>query len=174
MNGAKCDGDETITGGRVIACLSQCFDGGRKIAVQGDTATCGKCKGVFPIAASGYRATDHGRPMILDGDKVYCSCGANHVTTSGKPRVWYGHESNALLSSSVSQDEWSPSSDGSRAYDEQFVLCDARSGEPLAGWRYRILSGSGRVIEGTTDALGRTQRIAGSGPETLRLHVEGA
>ena len=45
-----------------------------------------------------------------------------------------------------------------KRFDEQFVLQD-REGRALANVRYQIDTGEGKIISGTTDAAGKTQRV---------------
>jgi type VI secretion system secreted protein VgrG len=55
-------------------------------------------------------------------------------------------------------------------YDEQFVLRDKISGEPLAGAPYHIKDPSGNVIAtGTTDASGATSRVTTRDPKQLEV-----
>lgn len=59
----------------------------------------------------------------------------------------------------------------SAASDEQYVLCDERSGRPLARVRYRICTTSGQVFSGVTDFEGNTQRVTTRHAEKIRLEV---
>ena len=56
-------------------------------------------------------------------------------------------------------------------YNEAFVILDEETKQPMAHVRYRLESGSGVVVEGITDALGRTQRIFTPKIEELTLHL---
>ena len=56
-------------------------------------------------------------------------------------------------------------------YDEQYML-KGSDGKALAGVRYRIVMDRGRVITGTTDTIGRTERITTDGMENLKLQLE--
>jgi type VI secretion system secreted protein VgrG len=56
-------------------------------------------------------------------------------------------------------------------YNEAFVVLDEKTKEPMAHVRYRLESASGVVVEGITDALGRTQRIFTAKREELTLHL---
>ncbi|MFP3663349.1 PAAR domain-containing protein, partial [Burkholderia sp. SIMBA_043] len=53
------DGDPTTTGGFVIAVTSTMFDNGKHVAIDGDEATCGDCKGTFKIFGSAQRMSCH-------------------------------------------------------------------------------------------------------------------
>lgn len=56
-------------------------------------------------------------------------------------------------------------------YNEAFVVMNEETKQPMAHVRYRLESASGVVIEGVTDALGRTQRIFTAKREELTLHL---
>ena len=56
-------------------------------------------------------------------------------------------------------------------YNEAFVVMNEETKQPMAHVRYRLESASGVVVEGITDALGRTQRIFTSKREELTLHL---
>ncbi len=77
-----CNRDETTTGGHVIAKASTMFDGERRIALDREMATCGRCPGEHPIQGTGTEMDEDGRASVLDGDQVLCPCGANHVKAS--------------------------------------------------------------------------------------------
>jgi len=57
-------------------------------------------------------------------------------------------------------------------FDEHFVILDAATGAPLAGQRYRLETESRKVIEGMTDANGKTERITSSQAESVTLVLE--
>ena len=57
-------------------------------------------------------------------------------------------------------------------YDEQFTLKDS-DGRTLANIRYRIVTGKGRVVTGTTNAIGETERIETDRTEILTLYTAG-
>jgi len=55
-------------------------------------------------------------------------------------------------------------------FDEQFVLRDKESGQPLAGAPYRILNGAGAVVSvGVTNEGGQTDRVRFSRAEKLKV-----
>lgn len=56
-------------------------------------------------------------------------------------------------------------------YNEAFVIMDEETKQPMAHVRYRLESASGVVVEGVTDASGRTQRIFTPKIEELILHL---
>jgi type VI secretion system VgrG family protein len=56
-------------------------------------------------------------------------------------------------------------------YNEAFVVVDEQTKKPLAHVKYRLESESGLVIEGITDAAGRTERVFSKKREKLTLHL---
>ncbi len=56
------------------------------------------------------------------------------------------------------------------SYDDAFILLN-RAGKPVADRSYRITLGSGRIVEGKTDAEGRTQLVSSKAAETLKLDI---
>lgn len=81
-------GDPTTTRGFVMAYSSTFHDDGKKIALSGDEATCGNCKGVFKIYGSGKGISEAGRDAVLDGDPVLCPCGKNRVIVGDNPGIF--------------------------------------------------------------------------------------
>ncbi|MEC5343203.1 PAAR domain-containing protein [Brenneria populi] len=67
-----CLGDKT-TYGRIVSASSSWFEGSKAIALSGDKAWCGKCKGTFPIVgtAEGWGET---QLFVATGDRVACGC----------------------------------------------------------------------------------------------------
>ncbi|WP_153074093.1 PAAR domain-containing protein [Paraburkholderia bonniea] len=74
-------GDPTTTGGIVIALTATMFEESRRLALHGDEATCGTCKGSFRIFGTADHMSENGRAMVQHGDKVMCPCGKNRVLT---------------------------------------------------------------------------------------------
>lgn len=78
-----CYGDRTTTGGRVLVASSTIDDDGRKVALLGDQATCGRCsRGPWPILGTGQRVNGAPRPVAVQGDLVQCPCGMNRLVAS--------------------------------------------------------------------------------------------
>lgn len=76
---AVCNGDRTTTGGMVVAVAATMSDHGRKIALDGERATCGTCEGAFRMVSSCTNMSEKGRAIVLDGDAVLCPCQRNRV-----------------------------------------------------------------------------------------------
>ncbi len=77
-----CHGDETTTRGKVVAFSATIHDDHRKIALHGDQATCGNCKGLWNIVGTGEGMGENGRLAVINGDHVLCPCGRNRVIAS--------------------------------------------------------------------------------------------
>ncbi|WP_254606808.1 hypothetical protein [Burkholderia contaminans] len=60
---------------------------------------------------------------------------------------------------------------GGAECDEQYVLKNEKTGQPLVGVPYRIHTSSGRVFSGMTDSAGHTQRVATRYAEKLRIEI---
>ncbi|WP_082508434.1 PAAR domain-containing protein [Burkholderia sp. Leaf177] len=91
-------GDPTTTRGFVIAYSSTMHDNGRKLALHGDEATCGNCKGSFKIFGSGKGMSEKGRDVVVDGDLVLCPCEKNRAIASADAGVFLhsDHDSKVL------------------------------------------------------------------------------
>jgi hypothetical protein len=95
-------GDPTTTRGFVMAYSSTFHDDGKKIALSGDEATCGNCKGAFKIYGTGKGISEKGRDAVLDGDPVLCPCGKNRVIVGDNPGIFLTtNEGSAVAKSAV-------------------------------------------------------------------------
>ena len=65
-------GDKTTHGGKVICAQPDFKALGKAVAVEGDLATCPKCKGIFPIQSASSERHHSGRSVAYDGDKTAC------------------------------------------------------------------------------------------------------
>ncbi|WNC92484.1 PAAR domain-containing protein [Paraburkholderia sp. FT54] len=157
-------GDETTTRGKVLAFTATIHDDGRKIALHGDQATCGNCKGLWKIIGTGEGAGENGRAAVINGDHVLCPCGKN--------RVFAGADAGMFLHIDTGTASAAPHKAAPvEQYDEQFTLLDDAR-RPLAHVRYRIVVDGKRMITGTTSANGQTERVATHGASSLQLQLE--
>ncbi|MFC0693445.1 PAAR domain-containing protein [Paraburkholderia humisilvae] len=162
-------GDPTTTGGFVIALTSTLYDGVKQLALNGDEATCGNCKGRFKIFGTGTGMSEGTRLVVIDGDLVLCPCNRNRVIVGKDPGIFL--DVDAAAATCNPNTAATTSSIPGQIHDEQFTLRDRRTNLPLANVRYRIRSVSGEVAKGRTDAIGRTARIKCSSPEQLILEI---
>lgn len=165
------NGDPTTTRGFVIAHSSTIFDDGRQVALSGDEATCGNCKGVFKIFGTGDSMTEKTRSVVVEGDRVLCPCGKNKVFVGSNPGIFLEVDSgNSAQSSGAAS--FASSSALASVFDQQVILRSRSTGKPLAGVRYRARSASGRIFEGMTDTSGRTERIKTNAAESLHFEIK--
>jgi uncharacterized Zn-binding protein involved in type VI secretion len=143
--------DHTTTGGRVLGgSADQYAEDGRPFALDGDKATCGNCKGLWPILGSAHDWMDQGRSMVKDLDPVHCPCGQNRVFASGNSPFDYetGGSSEPIQQSAPKQ-----------TYDEQVKVRASRGS--LEGYPYLIEQADGQTICGRVDSSGLLPRIYG-------------
>lgn len=160
MNGFMIrDGDPTTTGGRVVACTSTMFEDGKRLALHGDKATCGNCKGAFHIVGSGTDCTEDGRAAVLHGDPVLCPCGKNKVLTGANAGCYVESGWLSGAASTAAARAVRISATGSCTYNDRFVLRDC-DGHPLAFSAYSIRREEGHYEYGETDAAGRTHLLS--------------
>jgi type VI secretion system secreted protein VgrG len=57
-------------------------------------------------------------------------------------------------------------------YDEQFVVKDEHSGEPLAYTAYRLVTDDGDTFHGVTNAQGQTERIAHAKNKKIKIYFD--
>lgn len=161
------DRDATTTGGSVIALKATIHHKGKKIALRGEHATCGNCKGSWPVYGTGDRMCNRGTPVVLDGDSVLCPCGKNRVIADPETTCFV-HKTRSAHGTMASLSRVTPPL---AQYDEQFTLLD-EARRPLANVRYGIVANGGRVIAGLTDANGKTERVVTRSASNLKLQLE--
>ena len=167
------DSDSTTTGGFVIAVTSTIFDNGKRIALDGDEATCGNCNGAFKIFGSATRMSCHGRRVVLNGDPVLCPCGQNKVIAGGDSRIFYEADSGTSRQVAATREARSPTSPTQSAapsgYDEKLVCTTRKS--ILVGYPYHIETADGRTYNGRLDPSGELPRIdTGNKPDEYTVY----
>ncbi len=146
--------DKTTTGGCILGPSSDWYnEDGRAFALAEDLATCGNCKGSWPVGGMAHDVMHKGRSFVKDLAPVYCPCGKNRVFASGSSPFFYSENDEPTSTQS---------SVASTAYDQQFVLRDG-AGKPLANTYYTIASASGDMSHGETDSQGLTERYTPTG-----------
>jgi hypothetical protein len=164
-------GDPTTTRGFVIAYSSTIFDDGRQVALSGDEATCGNCKGAFKIFGTGDGMTEKTRSVVVEGDRVLCPCGKNKVIVGSNPGIFLeveGANSSPQGTSATSLDN---SSALASVFDEEYVLRDRTTGRPLAGVAYRVIAGSSVIAQGITNSAGATRRVRTQSAQRITIEV---
>jgi uncharacterized Zn-binding protein involved in type VI secretion len=169
------NGDPTTTGGIVIAGTASIFVNNKHIALDGDKATCGNCEGKFPIAGSAVSVVGRGRAVAVEGDAVLCPCGQNLLVAGNDCTFFIGGGSPGSANpfakySAFTPTRYVPASD---IHNDQFVIRDVRTKQPLSNVRYWIKDRSGNVLaSGVSDRFGCTVRVRTERAQTLKLVIE--
>lgn len=158
------DGDRTTTGGQVIAHSDFYNEQGRMYARKENHATCGNCKGGWPIYGTAENWMEDGAPLVKDYDRVLCPCGKNFVLAASSSNAFYSDRNSEAVATQPSP---------ARAFDQQYTLWDS-DGQPLANVPYRVCLDSNIIASGVTDSAGRTQRIATADARRLMLEIADA
>jgi uncharacterized Zn-binding protein involved in type VI secretion len=72
-------GDKTTHGGEVISAAADFTVLGKRVAVEGDSNYCHKCRGKFPIQPSDSTRRHHGKQVAYDQDLT--ACGAKLISS---------------------------------------------------------------------------------------------
>lgn len=155
------DGDRTTTGGVVIG-RSGCFNEFDKAyAKKGNLATCGNCKGGWPIHGTANSWLDDGLPMVRHMDRVLCPCRKNFVLAAGNSGAFYSEDEDKTVA---------PACNESFVYGQRFALHDA-SGSSLASMYYTVGLESGELRHGITDSSGLTDFYETDNPCSIRFFL---
>lgn len=147
-------GCPTTGGGQVISGNSSFLVEGIPIACVGDKATCPKHKTVATIITGDPYMQVLGKAVARVNDSLSCGC-----KLLPKQNLVVG-------ATGPSNGSSSPINNGSSAftktkkYSGQYQLLNEIDGKPMANVQYNIKYPDGRIIEGTTDAEGFTQKLA--------------
>jgi uncharacterized Zn-binding protein involved in type VI secretion len=161
-------GDKTTANGVVMDGSANSIAHNLGLAYEGDKVNCPTCKSTGQIVCDGPRWSftgPDGRQAALSDDICLCKC-------NPYPRLV---ASQTYMSMHTDGSPGTGTSAGSGAsslpHDEQFLLRDKATGEPLANTRYQVRTASGNVISGITDSSGRTQRVQTDAAEQLVFHL---
>ena len=158
------DYDRTTTGGVVIGRSNYFNEEGKMYARKENHATCGNCKGGWPIYGTAGDWMDEGFPLVKDMDRVLCPCGKNFVLAAGNSNAFYSE------SKDKAQTETYVKLRKTDTYDEQFTLRDAK-GLRLAEMYYTVRMPSGELRHGLTDSQGRTERYETKDAQAIRIYL---
>jgi uncharacterized Zn-binding protein involved in type VI secretion len=151
------EGCKTSHGGYVLPISRPFKVGERAVAVVGDMTHCPKCKGDFPITEGDPNRTWHDKPMAFHGHKA--ACGASLIAESASADGDGTGPAQAL-------------NPQTSAFNQHLVLQD-QDGKPIDGVPYRLSDERGAVVEGTTNAEGKTDVVAGKSGERLDYDLSG-
>ncbi|WP_322014325.1 PAAR domain-containing protein [Paraburkholderia sp. J12] len=167
------NGDPTTTGGVVIATTSSRCDGGKPLALDGEEATCGKCKGIFKIFGTCTKVTWQGRASVFDGDLVLCPCGQNRVIAGPDARCFAVSGDRlpvAVRTFSVDPEEvTSGLSDAYNELEHYFEMIDAVAGVPVEGMTYTLLSNGYSLVKSELLVAGKTVAVSRDDHPDLRM-----
>ncbi|SDR51187.1 hypothetical protein SAMN05443245_6856 [Paraburkholderia fungorum] len=157
------DRDRTTTDGEVTGRSDFYNEDGKMYARKKNKATCGNCKGAWPIYGTRSDWMDGGEPMVKDLDWVMCPCRKNRVFASAGSNAFYSDSGE----STRSEEFTTPLS---ATYDEQFTV-DRCKRNPLADTYYTARMPSGELRHGITDSSGRTKRYETRAAESIRIYL---
>ena len=137
---------------------------------------CSACKREGYIAPQGPRwpgTGPNGKQWALSGDInvggcnpppiFYAERGMRMTFTAGEIAALNGRKPGAAHLPFASSDA---------VHDEQFTLLDDAH-RPLVNVRYRIVTDTGQIFAGITDAAGQTHRIATDAAASLKIYTKG-
>ena len=166
-------GDKSSSGGVVIEGVESCTHRGRPLTFIGAKVLCPVCNSTGVIGWSGPHRTStmKGKQQALDGDICICKCAPSPVMVASQDTAWHDFAPHEMEGAAYGTANEPLTSSIPVAYDDQFTLRDD-TGSPLPNVRYRIVTDSGEVFHGTTNAAGKTQRVSTQGSSRLKLQLE--
>lgn len=160
---------------------------------QGDQAACGGT-----VAEGDHRCISMGKPYSFEGARMDCpgNCviAEGHAPwklSNGASRVLHGMKTSGgcpLLSTLndidgvdnkgvtdtpvrfVQDDTGNWVGKENEGYGQHFVLTDEHTGEPISD-RYYRMTFNGKIVEGKSDANGRTEKVAADDPSEVIIQV---
>lgn len=169
-------GDQTDHGGVVVGSSSTTDTHGKRIARVGDQVTCPKKgHGTTVIVSGDSTMIIDGMPAARHGDK--CACGATLISSQFVSTTLDGGAGSSQASGAAQAENAAylgAEAPGlvALSHDQFFVLTDELTGEPLTQWKYRLTC-EGRTLEGTTDEMGQTKKIAAKEKSDVKIELLG-
>lgn len=169
-------GDPTSSGGKVITGSPFTDIDGKSVTRVTDKATCPTHKGVFPIVDGDATIIIDGQPVALHGSKLACGC---TVLSAQQMSVFVDTKNSATaratpstaalahpLQKNFGENAPSPVEKVPIEFDEQLqFVTDA--GTELSNLEYTLYLDDGSKAQGTTDAQGKTRRVATKKPTKI-------
>ncbi|HEY2000517.1 PAAR domain-containing protein [Paraburkholderia sp.] len=164
-------GDKTTTRGYVLAYSSTIHDDGKKVALSGDEATCGNCKGTFKIFGTGKGMSENGRDVVVEGDLVLCPYKKNRVIVGSNPRIFLtiSEDPAATLAGSYTGSR-EPTSDRRLGLNRHFRFVDEHD-NAVAGIRVYLMDVNGETNTVTTDSNGCTPIMEGRSDQKIGVSL---
>ncbi|QBR02109.1 PAAR domain-containing protein [Paraburkholderia pallida] len=166
-------GDKSTVGGVVIEGVERRTHQGQPLTFINAKVLCPVCNSVGVIGWKGPHrsATMMGKQQALEGDICLCQCDPPPVMLASQDTAWHEFASHEMDGAAHGSAKAPQTGAIPSVYDEQFTLKDD-TGSPLSNVRYRIVTDSGEVFHGTTNAAGQTQRVSTQGSSALKLQLE--
>ncbi|SAL38072.1 PAAR repeat-containing protein [Caballeronia peredens] len=162
-------GDWTTTRGRVLGGSSSFYaENGQTLTRRTDLATCGKCKGAFPIYGTADTILDEGQPLVRHMDRVLCPCRQNFVL-SGHPEFLIREGDARSTSDSLANEQTAAPGNNDVKYTSWFYVRDSVTGAPLLDQSF-IVYVDGIKQLGKTDSNGYA-KIETDGEKSVEMHV---
>jgi uncharacterized Zn-binding protein involved in type VI secretion len=159
-------GDKAACGGLVAEGDPFCISDGKPYAFQGAQLACKKnC-----VIAEGYlhSTLTNGRSQVIHGMKTSGGC---PLLSTLNDFDGVGNERGTEIPIRFVQNdagEWVGKTN--EGYDQHFILTDEQTGKPLPN-RYYRMNFNGEVIEGKSDANGKTQKVTASDPAEVTIEI---
>jgi uncharacterized Zn-binding protein involved in type VI secretion len=167
-------GDQTDHGGVVVGGSGFTDTHGKRIARVGDQVTCPKRNhGTTVIVTGDPTMIIDGQPAARHGDR--CACGAILISSQVVSSTSDGGASSPQAASDAQKAAAEAAGLMARLtqqYDDQLVLIDDATGQPLVHAQYAIKRASGELEFGTTDEQGRTHVLSATAEaEAVEIYV---
>lgn len=160
------EGDQAACGGTVAEGEPTCTHEGRPFSFQGAKMACNKnC-----VIAEGFAGSmlSNSRFRVLHGMKTSGGC---PLLSSLNAQDGVGKASSeALPVRFVQNDSGEWAGKANEGYDQHFLLLDEQTGNPLPN-RYYRMTFKGKVIEGRSDADGKTEKVSADDPAEVSIEV---
>jgi uncharacterized Zn-binding protein involved in type VI secretion len=160
------EGDKAACGGTVVEGDQFTISDGRAYTFEGARMACPKnC-----VIAEGYAFSTltNGRSQVIHGMKTSGGCPListlNDCDGVGNERG----EDVPIRFVLGEAGEWVGKTN--EGYDQHFVLTDEKTGAPVSDRYYRMTI-KGKIIEGKSDAAGRTQKVAADDPSEVMIEI---
>ena len=162
-------GDRSTAGGSVIEGCDDVFHYGTPVTFVGAKVWCPACKTTGHIAKQGPRWPSYidGKEEALSDDVCICNCNPRPRMLPSQDDSFHSFNAEELASMGFNP------FGGPLIFDECILLHETNTGKPMSNVPYRFMSGSQVIVQGTTDASGRTQRIKTFQAQALQLQVKG-
>lgn len=138
---------------------------------------CSACKREGYIAPQGPRwpgTGPNGKQWALSGDINVCGCNPPPIFYAERGmRMTFTADEISTLDGRKPGAAHLPFALSDAVHDEQFTLLDDAH-RPLANVRYRIITDTGQIFAGITDAAGQTDRIATDAAASLKIYTKGS